>query len=190
MSDGALHRRGYSSNVILGALYRSGRTLVKVGLQARGEAKGGAEGANRGEVVGVRVAKDDHIVGIKGYARSCVTVGQAMEEAKVNRTQQHGVQHVDDQGEEHGRDRVALTKAVSVIDRRPWVAIDEDSGGCRGEENRATFAPAVAKPNVPEGFKNDTQCFEVVKQPRGLLNQEKIVVDALPRDERALVCRD
>ena len=129
---GALHLRGYSGNVILGALYRSGRTLVKVGLQPRSEAKDMEEPTNHSEVVGVRMAEDDHIVGIKGYARSCVTVGQAMEEAKVNRTQQHGVQHIDDQGEEHGRDRVALTKAVSVIDRRPWVAINEDSHGSRG----------------------------------------------------------
>ena len=39
------------------------------------------EPVNRGEVVGVRVAEDDHVVGIKGYAQSCVTIGQAMKEA-------------------------------------------------------------------------------------------------------------
>ena len=49
-------------------------------------AKDVEEPANRGEVVRVRVAKDDHIIGIEGYARSCVTVGQAMKEAKLNCT--------------------------------------------------------------------------------------------------------
>ena len=37
----------------------------------------------------------------------------------------------------------------------PGVAIDEDSGGCRGEKNRDPFALAVAKTNVSEGFEKE-----------------------------------
>ena len=38
------------------------------------------ESANRGKVVGIRVAENDHVVRIEGYAQSRMTGGQAMEE--------------------------------------------------------------------------------------------------------------
>ena len=99
VSDGALHLHGYSGHVVIGALYRSGRALVKVGLKPRSEPKDVEEPSDRGEVVGVRVAEDDDVIRIKRDAGTGMLGHEPLEEPEINRTKKHGVEDVDDDRE-------------------------------------------------------------------------------------------
>ena len=98
-----------------------------------------------------------------------------------------GVQHVVDDGEQHGGDGVALAQPASMIDGWPRIAVDKDSCGSRGVEDAHPFAPTAPKAEVAKSLKEEGPRYgikrlrdveleeyswglQVVEQASGLLN--------------------
>ena len=61
-----------------------------------------------------------------------------------------GVERVNDQREEHGRDGVALPETFLVTDGGARVAIDEHTCFRHGEQDGDPLAPPWAKAKVPK----------------------------------------
>ena len=69
--------------------------------------------------------------------------------------QQQGVEGVDDDREEERGGRVALPKAVRMVDQRAWVPVDENARGGSGDKDANPFTPPSPEPKMLEDLKEE-----------------------------------
>lgn len=69
--------------------------------------------------------------------------------------QNDGVEHVNHDGEEHRRHRIALAQPLGMHDRRPRQSVDEDAGARGGKQNGDPFPPAWAESMVAQDLEEE-----------------------------------
>ena len=94
-----------------------GGAFPKVGVQPSRGAEDMEKLTDDLKLVGVRVAEDNHVIGIQGDARGHPTLSEAAQHSSPDAVLEEGVERVDDQREKHGRDGGTLSEAFFVADR-------------------------------------------------------------------------
>ena len=119
-------------------------------MKTRGVAKNIKQHSDGGELLGVGVAEDDHVVGEERDAGGSVPRGEPPQCTSRHEMLEEGVEGVDDDGEQHGRNGVALAQTLLVLDQSPRVAIDKHTSGRSREQHADPGTPTPPKAQVRE----------------------------------------
>ena len=122
-------------------LDRYGQAFGEVCLKAGDIPKEVQEPADCGELGGIGVAEDKHIIR-KERDRGSVAVSEPFEDAGHLGVLEQGVQGINHQDEKHRGYRISLPKAFAMGNRRAWGAVDQDAHrGCGYEDGYPLVPP-------------------------------------------------